>query len=273
MTIRQLHLPGPPPGEATLITSPDGTTLLIDVGAGPHDDLVRSAAGGPVDLLLITHEDVDHVGALDDLVDVVGGAERVRDLGSWDLGGGASLEVFLADGHLRLPGGDIDLRDSVEDLDASDNARSLGGFVRWGDFVYVFAGDLTGGGKGTPDVETAVASHGADLLSEGDADVVHLNHHGISSSTNEAWVAWLLPDDGLDRAAVVGANRGYLAAPHPDVVERVGPRLGDGYVHVTRAGGLSEEHPSLLEWEADVVLSVWDGGAQYAVCANPHEST
>ena len=252
---------------------PDGSLLLIDVGAGPHDGLVRAAAGGPVDLLLVTHDDVDHVGGLDDLGDVVGEAEVIDDVGVWDLGGGATLRVFLADGVLALQDGDVDLRDEVPGLDASDNARSLAGVIEYGDFVYLFAGDLTGGGKDTPDVESAVAARGDLLLEPGDADVLHLSHHGIRSSTNAAWVDWLLPDDGSDRSAVVGANGGYLSAPAPEVVERVAPRLGDGHVHLTAAGALADPHPSLLEYEADVIVSVFDGGARYAVCGDPLDST
>ena len=273
LRIEQIGLPGPTIGEATLITSPDGTKLLIDVGNGAHDDRVREVTAGDVDLLLITHPDSDHGGGLDELADVVEGAESIEATGSWDLGGGAGLEVFLADGVLEVEGEPVDLRDEVAGIDRSDNARSTAGYVRWGDFVYLFAGDLTGGGKGTPDVESAVASRGALLLPAGDTDVAHLSHHGIQSSTNAAWVDWLLPDDGADRNAVVGANRGYLAAPHPEVVERVAPRLAAGLIHVTEVGGRADPHSSLVEHDGSVHVAVSNGGANYQVCGETFEST
>ena len=273
LLIQQIGLTGPTIGESALVTSPDGTKLLIDVGNGAHEETVRGATGGEVDLLLVTHPDQDHAGGLDGLEDVVGAAESVREPGSWDLGGGAELVVFLVDGVLEVDGEPVDLRDEVPGIDGSDNARSCAGYVRWGDFVYLFAGDLTGGGKGTPDVESAVAARGGQLLSSGDADLVHLSHHGIGSSTNPSWVDWLLPDDGQDRSAVVGANRGYLAAPHDSVVERVAPRLGSGRVHATEVGQLSDPHPSLVEHGGAVHVAVFEDGANYQVCGEAFEST
>ncbi len=273
LLIEQIGLSGPSIGEATLVTSPDGTKLLIDVGNATHHDDVRAAAGGSVDLLLVTHPDQDHAGGLDRLEDVVGAAGQVADHGAWDLGGGAELVVFLVDGVLDVDGELVDLRDEVSGLDGSDNARSTAGLVRLGDFVYLFAGDLTGGGKGTPDVESAVAARGDGLLPAGDVDLLHLSHHGIRSSTNQAWVDWLLPDDGLDRNAVVGANRGYLAAPHEDVVERVAPRLGAGRIHATEAGRLADPHPGLVERGGSVLVGVSSDGANYQVCAEEFDAT
>lgn len=267
LTIDQLHLPGPPIGESALVTAPDGTRLLIDVGNDSHDDFVREAAGAGVDFVLLTHDDPDHVGGFPRLDDVVGEAELIDATGTWDLGDGATLTVFLADGVLALPGGDLDLRDEVPNLDTSDNARSLAGAITWGDFVYVFAGDLTGGGKGTPDVESAVASRGDDLLAPGSADAIHLSHHGIRSSTNQAWVEWLLPADGAFREAVVGANGGYLAAPHEEVVARVAPRLGGGRIHASGVGTLAPDDPALAMHDATVRVAVVDAGATWSICA------
>lgn len=273
LSIEQIGLPGPSIGESTLITSPDGTKLLIDVGNDAHDGRVREAADGAVDLVLVTHSDQDHAGGLDDLEDVVGDAESIDADGRWDLGGGAELVVFLVDGVLEVDGDTVDLRDEVEGLDGSDNARSSAGLVRLGDFVYVFAGDLTGGGKGTPDVESAVAARGDRLLTAGDADLVYLSHHGINSSSHAAWVDWLLPDDGWDRVALVGASRAYLSAPDDAVVARVAPRLGAGRVHVNEAGRLADPHPSLVEHDGSVHVIVADDGSSYQVCGEGFVST
>ncbi len=230
LRIEQLHLPGPSIGEATLVTSPDGTTLLIDVGNDGHRDVVPD----DVDLVLVTHDDEDHRGGLEE----VAFGELIDDLGTWDLGGEATLEVWLADGRLAVEGDVVELRDEVPDLDDDgDNPRSLGGTVAYGDFVYVFAGDLTGGGKGTPDVESAVAARGDELIAPGSADVVHLNHHGIRSSTNEVWVGLAAlggrpapkrprrrqPD--LPRGAPRGRPRPPGAAPGRGPRPRLGGRL------------------------------------------------
>ncbi|HKY62458.1 MAG TPA: MBL fold metallo-hydrolase [bacterium] len=67
-----------------------------------------------------------------------------------------------------------------------ENAASVGLLIEFGDFRYLTAGDLTGGGMAdgflTPDVETPLA----ELV--GEVDAVHVNHHGSGSSSNEEFV-------------------------------------------------------------------------------------
>ena len=145
------------------------------------------------------------------------------------LGDGAQLTVFAVNGW-------ADTGDGVEPIhdldgrhdDAGENGRSMVGVIRHGEFAMVFGGDLTGGGKGTPDVEAAVAAAaGRDdhPVPAGGVDVIQLNHHGIDSSSGDAWLDWLLPDDGSLRHAMVGASSAYISAPDRDVVDRVLPRL------------------------------------------------
>lgn len=268
LVLRQLGLRGPVPGEATLVALPDGATLLIDVGNDSHDGWIRDRLDGPVDHLLLTHAHEDHAGGLDDLGDLLAEAEPIEGLGAFDLGG-ATLELFLWDGWLRAGGEDVDLTAEVPGMAADGNAMSAAGVLRYGAFTYLFAGDLTGGGKGTPDVEGAVAAHAPDV---GRVDLLHLSHHGIDSSTRDDWLDWLLPPDGASRNAVVGANSGYLAAPAQPVLDRVGSRLGDGAVWASRTGSLAGEHERLHVADGDVVVAVDDGGGAYRVCGERFES-
>ncbi len=269
LEIRQFDLGSTSIGESTLVTLPDGSTLLLDVGNDGHDDDIRARLDRPVDWLLITHDHEDHSGGLDDLHDLLAEATPIDELGSWELGG-ATLDVFLHDGLLRTPDGDIDLGAEIEGMAEDPNAMSTAGALHYGSFTYLFAGDLTGGGKDSPDVESAVAAHPPEV---GSIDLLHVSHHGIRSATNDAWVDWLLPDDGQARNAVVGANKAYGAAPSQEVLDRLAPHLGEGFVWLTRGGSLAGGHERLVELKGDVVVAVDEGGGGYSVCGEWFPST
>ncbi len=269
LEIRQLDLRGPSLGEAAVVTLPGGGQLLIDVGNDAHDGDLRDALSGPVAWLLLTHRHEDHAGGLDDLEDELSQATPIDSLGRWDLGDGVTLDLFLHDCTLRLEDEDVDLCAEVPGMAEDENAMSSAGVLRYGDFSYLFAGDLTGGGKDTPDAESAVARYAPDL---GRIDLLHLGHHGIRSASNQAWVDWLLPDDGRDKNALVGANGSYLSAPAQEVLDRVAPRLGAGSIWVTREGSMAGDHEAARTLDQDVVVSVADGGGAYAICGEDFEA-
>jgi len=160
-----------------------------------------------------------------------------------DLGGGAQVRLLAVDGRSH------DGRTCAVGDD--ENARSLLGVLSWGAFDYVFAGDLTGGGKDTPDCEGAYV--GTALLPE--ADLLHLGHHGIDSATSDAWLDRVFPA-GAHRNALVGANLAYGWAPDQAVIDRVVPHLGDGRLWVTRKGAFAGDDDKVVEAHGDVVVRV-----------------
>lgn len=190
--------------------------------------------------------------------------------GSLSLGDGATLTLFAVDGW--APDGD-GFVGQIHDVDGrhddpGENGRSMVGVIRHGDFAMVFGGDLTGGGKNTPDVEAAVAASAAredHPVPAGGVDVVKLNHHGIDSSSHDAWLDWLLPEDGQTRHAVVSANSAYVSAPAPAVVERVLPRLGDGSIWVTRRGSAGSRDERVRVARGSVVVRVAPDGTTYSI--------
>ena len=281
LLIERIQLGSRSLGESTLVVGPDGTTVLIDVGNDAHDDEVTEALAGRIpDVTVITHLDADHVGGLSDLdhhgtVVWRGGEASTREWTDpidqvalcdpdcalpWtlDLGDGATLTIHVA--NATLPDG----RSMAVD---EENARSLVGTVRYGDFLFLWGGDLTGGGKDTADVESFVA---ANLELDGRVDVLHLNHHGIRSSTNDAWVDRWLPGEAT-RNALVGANRAYLSAPGDEVVERVAPRLGEGRIWVNTPGSLADAHPACVDVDGSVQVRIDEGGATYSLARRSRE--
>lgn len=273
-------------GESMLIVGPNGTSVLLDVGNDGHADYISAAvrartARGEVDATVLTHFHEDHAGGFDKLSVETGtlvsrgdvGLDAANLPGGWtesaradlcdanactlpwtlELGEGATFEVWAANGWA----GNDEAFSSFTADDDGENARSLVGVVRWGSFSYLWNGDLTGGGKDTSDMENRYANTLLDALG-GPPTLLHLGHHGIDSSTQDAWVAAMLPEDGVERAALVGTNGTYLDAPADEVLARLSGRVNG--VWLTRSGLLTGDDPLLREAEGDVVVEVTQGG-------------
>ncbi len=110
-----------------------------------------------------------------------------------DLGGGAEARVIVANGRYA-DGRSVHLNPDEE------NEASIGLLIRYGAFSYFTAGDLPGGGSPggyeTKDLETTAG----EII--GDIDVLHVSHHGSSSSTNEDFLLLTRPE-----AAVISVGK------------------------------------------------------------------
>jgi competence protein ComEC len=125
-----------------------------------------------------------------------------------DLGGDATATVIVANGRF-LDGRTIHLNPDEE------NEASLGLLIRYGDFKYFTAGDLTGGGspggRETKDLETFAG----EII--GDIDVLHAGHHGSASSSNIDFLGRSRPESVI---ISVGGDNDY-GHPAPEVLERL----------------------------------------------------
>lgn len=221
-------------GDATLIISPSDSTLLVDAGSETYGGDSAAAIIGTylveqgIDSLfytLATHFHDDHINGFttlfeaygyqpviaydrgspgldtlwyncahyDDYIDYVEN-EGIRDSifagDTIDLGSGVTLTAVYSNGDF-LNGRSDPLRLRRE----FENVRSICLLMKYNNFSYVVAGDLTGYGGVFADKETPSAG----LI--GDIDVFQVNHHGGGSSTNGNWLDVLRPE-----AAVVSAD-------------------------------------------------------------------
>ncbi|MBC8072146.1 MAG: MBL fold metallo-hydrolase [Deltaproteobacteria bacterium] len=204
-------------GAATLMVTPDGTIVLVDAGFPGDRDADRIAAivqdelgADAIDLCIVTHYHLDHVGGVPDLV------ERVPIEAFWDhgdsveAGGGQGLELWqdylaVADGKrtTMVPGevhdvGGLELtivaaaRDVLDaplpgagannpacdgagqmGPDTTENASSLGFVARFGEFTFLDLGDLTWS------YEHELACR---LQKIGQVDLYQTTHHGMDIS-------------------------------------------------------------------------------------------
>lgn len=205
-------------GDATLVLGPTGRSLLIDGGpidAGAETILPALSSLGldHLNWIVATHYDADHIGGLPEVMRDLAPISGLLDRGDntdkttptyedyletaapyrheampgqrLDLGDGSSAEVVVVNGRYK-DGSAIHLNPDEE------NEASIGLVIRYGEFTYLSAGDLPGGGTPggyeTKDMET--------ILGEivGDIDILHVSHHGSSSSSNENFLDETRPE-------------------------------------------------------------------------------
>lgn len=186
-----------------------------------------------------------------------------------DLGLGARLDFLAANGVI---GGDRyedgDTRISSNDSNG-ENARSVVALLSHGAFRMMLAGDLTGGGSDTDDLETFYASRFASVPSLG-VDVLHAGHHGRDTSSNATYLDRLVPADGRARNVVMGISTAHLGSPHSEVVSALvgGERLGRGRMWTTLVSTGGATSPNLVDAGGGLVLiATRDAGATYVVQA------
>jgi beta-lactamase superfamily II metal-dependent hydrolase len=221
-------------GDATLIVSPNGKTVLIDGGPRTsHDVLVaqiKRRTAGPLDLILLTHRHADHLGGLAAVIDAVGArlfmdapfphpspayASLLRLIEARqipvrqavagrkvDLGGGASLELL---GPPNPP-----LRGTRSDV----NANSVVSRIAYGKIGVLLAADAEA------PTESWLLASGMSLA----AGVLKVAHHGSKHSSAAAFLRAVSPQIAI--VSVGADNRyGHPAAPTIDRLAAAGARI------------------------------------------------
>jgi beta-lactamase superfamily II metal-dependent hydrolase len=242
-------------GAGTLIVGPpDGTgkvtSLLVDGGPPSGGTakiipLLDTLGIAKIDYTVVTHYHIDHISGITELLN----AGRVGTV-AYDNGDAPELTPPAAGGTRNaylayiaaataagiprqqiqpgeviplgpgvrasciVAGGRLISRGVVAITNEDLNSESIALLVEFGGFDYLVSGDLTGGGSTstakTPDVETYVGQV------VGDVDVVQLNHHGSTTTSNQTFLAAVKAEVAVAQAS----DDNTFGHPHRETVNK-----------------------------------------------------
>lgn len=282
----------------------DGTNQVV-----PYLQSIGIMPANGLDYTIAGHQHCDHIGGLDEVINAGydvhtanyynGSSTTSTCVTGWNdaaatttagalismpvgaeilLGNGAKLTCIARNGNI-IGGGFVSVTD--------ENDRSIAVLIQYGGFDYIWASDLGGGsideactGRSTSqkDIETpiiqAISPGGANpMISAGGIDLLHSNHHGSESSTNQNWMNMSQPAVAV--ISVGGGQSSGFELPRIDVVEHVLQAGSSACVTVPGAFVLQSEEgaPSGAQTSfagycvGDVVVTT-DGLSTFTVNAN-----
>ena len=262
-------------GDATLIESPSGMTLLFDGGpngrgSGIVVPYLQGRGISSLDYLANRQYHEDHVGGLDEVYSAIPINVAVLDRGwSYTTLTYSSYASTVASQRQALTHGQvIDLGEGVtvtcvalngngvvsSPFDDSDleNEYDVCLLVQYGGFDFFVAGDLVGGRMGYEDIETGVASLTGDL------DIYRVSHHGSDSSSNDNFLQGVQAE-----VAVISVGSNSYGHPTQEVLDRL-VNYGS-FVYQTEIGSGGTLPSADLTVVGGHVVITTDGVSEYAV--------
>lgn len=228
-------------GDSALITFPNGRTMLLDGGGRMrYDDPYSTSTVEPdvprigemvvseflwhrgysqIDFILATHEDLDHIQGLSDVVrnfnvstaliarGANSDADALKELVTAATKRSTAVRTLSHGDSLQFGEVRIDVLNPPAATDAlSDNDRSLVLRIRYGSRTILMTGDIERA------AEETMLDAGEDLR----ADVVKVPHHGSRTSSTAAFVNAV----SADLAVISVGRRSQFGHPRAEVVER-----------------------------------------------------
>ncbi len=226
-------------GDATLITFPNGETMLVDGGGRLDFDIDDTDGFEPdrlrvgemvvseflwekgvsrIDHIVASHADADHIQGLADVAKnfeigsayfaaVQGESDDHRELAAVINAKAIPTRSLRAGDMIAIGDTTVSVLypAAVED-DLSENDRSLVLAIRYGERRFLLTGDIE------TEAENRLVASGF----EGGFDIVKVPHHGSRTSSTERFVNWARPMI----AVIPVGRRSIFGHPHLEVVER-----------------------------------------------------
>jgi beta-lactamase superfamily II metal-dependent hydrolase len=286
LTIHQLDVGN---GDCALIIGPNGRGLLIDCGSAKKFNAsdpgrvigeITTLLAGNDWYLLASHYHADHIGWLDNLIAAIGQPLVAYDRGGTyssatfdaylaavtlptsvrqtialgdmyaqglDLGAGVQITCVVTDGYI-IGGGYV--------APSDENARSIGVLIEVGVWDYLTAGDLQ------DSQEIALG------LEVGDVEVIKVNHHGSSTSSDSTF----LGDTSPEVSVCSTHSHGTYKHPRRDAYGRL--NTAGSYIYQTCPGYDGPEAYVQPPEGWGVLLNdavvVWTDGYVYTVGADAY---
>lgn len=193
-------------GDAILIRK-GFDTLLIDGGKPSEDkrlrDVLLKQGIGSIDVLMLSHSDMDHMGGFLDIPNMIKNATLLYKKPNDEKEGFDKLKVKKKmpcySGHLDLGFVNIELLPYLSQ--DSYNNSSLIGYVTAYETTLFFTGDI----------ESSVE----EMLSYKPVDILKVPHHGSKSSSTESML-----DASHPEYAIICVGKNFYGHPHKEVLER-----------------------------------------------------
>ena len=212
-------------GDAIFIETPDGVQVLVD--GGPSGAVLHHLAekmsffDRTLDMVIGTHQDLDHVAGLNEVLANYAVTSILRTEGQ---GASPAAQQFVVAAGTETPniyfaragqvfalGASTTLTVLSPNSDTTDwasNTSSVVALLSYGEIDFLLTGDAPAGIE-----RYLVGAFGADL----EAEVLKLGHHGSNTSSESGFLATVQPEYAVVSA---GRNNRYNH-PHPAVLERV----------------------------------------------------